>query len=155
MAPRWLRAGALAAACLAVACAERGAPSARSPAETGARAVLLRYAPDGWPLERAVLERRLEEDFRAADRDGDGAVGYAEAQVVNEARRDRNGVVVGRIVDWNKDGTISLDEFAGAARGAFASVDRDDDGAVSADEVDPGDGEGGDGGEPAGPRRGG
>jgi hypothetical protein len=128
---------ALLGAAFAVAsCADREPPpSRRSPAETGARAVLLRYAPGGWPLARDELERRIAEDFRAADRDGDGRVSYAEAEALNEARRGAGGVVVGRIVDWNKDGFVSLDEFAGAARGAFASIDADDDGQVTEEEL--------------------
>jgi hypothetical protein len=126
----------LGAALTLAACADGGPPPARrSPAETGARAVLLRYAPDGWPLAREALERRLAEDFRAADRDRDGRVSYAEADALNEARRDAGGVVVGRIVDWNKDGTISLDEFAGAARGAFASIDADENDIVTEEEL--------------------
>ena len=133
---RRLAAALGAALLLASACADRDfPPSRRSPAETGARAVLLRYAPDGWPLARADLERRVEQDFRAADSDGDGRVSYAEAEAVNEARRDEHGVIAGRVVDWNKDGTVSLDEFAGAARGAFASIDGDDDGVVTENEL--------------------
>lgn len=129
-------AAALGAALVVSACADGGPPPARrSPAETGARAVLLPYAPDGWPLDRAALERRIGEEYRAADRDGDGRVSYAEAEALNVARRDAQGVVAGRIVDWDKDGAISLDEFAGAARGAFASVDADDDGIVTEAEL--------------------
>ena len=140
-------------ALFAAACADRDAPPPRrSPAETGARAVLLRYAPDGWPLARVALERRIEEEFRAADRDGDGRVSYAEADAINDARRDEQGVVAGRIVDWNKDGEVSLAEFAGAPRGAFASIDADDDDVVTEEELNRSP-ERGD--RPAGPRRGG
>ena len=131
-----MKAAIVCAALLASACADGDVlPSRRSPAETGARAVLLRYAPEGFPLAREALERRIEAEFRAADRDDDGRVSYAEAEAINDARRDEQGVVAGRIVDWNKDGEVSLAEFAGAPRGAFASIDGDDDGVVTEDEL--------------------
>ena len=130
---RALAAAALAGgALLLVGCAGEEPPrSRRSPAETGAREILLRYAPDGWPLARAALDARLAAEFRAADADGDGRVSYGEAERLNDARRGSDGVVAGRIVDWNQDGVVSFDEFAGAARGAFASIDADEDGVAT------------------------
>jgi hypothetical protein len=97
-------------------------------------------------LTRAELEAGLKADFAAADTNHDGRLDPDEARAVNEQRWSRNASTTSTLVDWNQDGFVDFNEFAGTARSLFAQLDRNGDGMLEPKEWRPKkpDGQGGD-----------
>ena len=119
------------------ACAERE----RGPRETDTDfhptiELLTRYdANHDGTITRAEMEAGLKQEFDAADTNHDGRLDADEAEVVNAQRWDADKSTASTIVDWNQDGFIDFNEFAGTARSLFADIDRDGDGQLTPKEL--------------------
>src|SRR5882762_4171912 len=87
--------------------------------------ILLRYdANHDGILTRAEMEAGLKADFATADTDHDGRLDEDETRAVNEKRWSENASTTSTLVDWNQDGYVDFNEFAGTARSLFAELDR-------------------------------
>jgi Ca2+-binding EF-hand superfamily protein len=86
-------------------------------------------------ITRAEMEAGLKQEFDAADTNHDGHLDADEAGVVNAQRWDADKSTASTIVDWNQDGFIDFNEFAGTARSLFADIDRDGDGQLTPKEL--------------------
>ncbi|HWA89993.1 MAG TPA: EF-hand domain-containing protein [Rhizomicrobium sp.] len=98
--------------------------------------ILQRYVTnqDG-SLTRAQLEAGLKTDFAAADTNHDGRLDGDETRAVNEQRWSENASTTSTLVDWNQDGFVDFNEFAGTARSLFAELDSDGDGVLTPKEM--------------------
>lgn len=113
-------------------------------------------------ITRAEVDAGVAVNFKTADKDGNGSVNEDEFKAYHADRRaawksareaagdtkpadgdkDRAGRHGRRgdrgdafkRVDWNLDGSLSLEEFAGRSRSMVARIDRDGDGTVTAEE---------------------
>lgn len=88
-------------------------------------------------LTRAEMEAGLKADFAAADTNHDGKLDPDEARAVNEQRWSSNASTTSTLVDWNQDGYVDFNEFAGTARSLFAQLDRNGDGVLEPKEWRP------------------
>ena len=86
-------------------------------------------------ITRAELEAGLKADFDAADINHDGRLDPDETHAVNEQRWSQGLSTTSTLVDWNQDGFVDFNEFAGTARSLFAEIDRDGDGQLSPKEL--------------------
>jgi hypothetical protein len=85
--------------------------------------------PDG-SLARAELEAALKADFKKWDKDGNGALSQAEVEPLNEYLRSLN-VGASPVMDWNGDGKVDFQEFAGGWRTMFDLCDIHNQGTVT------------------------
>lgn len=88
-------------------------------------------------ITRAEMEAGLKAEFAAADTNHDGRLDLDEARAVNEQRWSENASTTSTVVDWNQDGFVDFNEFAGTARSLFAELDKDGDGQVTPKEISP------------------
>lgn len=97
--------------------------------------ILRKYAgPDG-RLTRAQMEAGLRRDFAAADTNHNGVLDPDEMRAVNQQRWKEDQSAVSPLIDWNGDGVIDFNEFAGTARALFNELDRDGNGVLSREEL--------------------
>lgn len=83
-----------------------------------------------------VLQRRVER-FAMYDGNSDGVI---EASEIIEKGSDRRSYYLRRrmhVLDVNKDGSISKDEFLAGPKERFSVMDLNDDGAITADDLPP------------------
>lgn len=88
-------------------------------------------------LTRAELDAQLRKDFAAADHDHNGTLDAREAQDENDRRYKESGTQYSPVLDWNQDGVIDFNEFAGGTRSLFDQLDDDHDGVLSGNEFKP------------------
>lgn len=88
-------------------------------------------------LTRAELDAQLRKDFAAADRNHDGHLDAGEAQDENDRRYKESGTQYSPVLDWNQDGVIDFNEFAGGLRSLFDQLDDDHDGVLAGKELKP------------------
>jgi Ca2+-binding EF-hand superfamily protein len=101
-------------------------------------ASLMRYDANGdGKVTRAEMEAGARADFAKADTNGDGKLDQKEWQAENARRYAADGPQTSPLIDWNQDGVISLEEFAGQARSLFDQYDADHNGVVDQDEMRP------------------
>ena len=100
--------------------------------------ILLRYAGKDGRVTRAQLEAGLRRDFDAADLNHDGVLEQDEVRAVNDQRWKEDQSAVSPLQDWNGDGVVDFDEFAGTARALFVDYDADHNGVLTPDELHPG-----------------
>ena len=86
-------------------------------------------------ITRAEMEEGLKKEFEAADTNHDGKLDPDEVAAVNAQRWTDDQSTASTIVDWNQDGFVDFNEFAGTARSLFADIDRDGDGQLSPEEL--------------------
>jgi hypothetical protein len=79
-------------------------------------------------LTRTELEAGLRADYSAADVNHDGRLDKDETRAVNNLRWSEGLSTTSTLVDWNQDGYVDFNEFAGTARSFFAQLDREDEG---------------------------
>jgi Ca2+-binding EF-hand superfamily protein len=137
---RWVRAVlGLTLAFLPAACSDDRPPP--EPREHAAAyhppiELLQRYDTDhDGRLSRAELEAGLKADFAAADTNHDGRLDEDETRAVNEQRWSEGQSTTSTLVDWNHDGFVDFNEFAGTARSLFEELDKDGDGVLSQKEM--------------------
>ncbi len=99
-------------------------------------AILMRFDTDGdMTITRAEMEAGVRADFAAADLDHNNCLNANETRLENENRLRREGGQATPAKDWNVDGCVNLQEFAGAVRSYFTFVDKTKDGTVTMTEL--------------------
>jgi Ca2+-binding EF-hand superfamily protein len=116
-------------------------PDPPAPRETDANfhptiELLSRYdANHDGTITRMEMEAGLKAEFAAADTNHDGRLDPDETQAVNQQRWSAGASTASTLVDWNQDGFVDFNEFAGTARSLFAEIDTDADGQLSPKEI--------------------
>ncbi len=128
-------------------------------------ASLLKYdANHDGSLTRDELIAGLRAEFATYDTARKNCITPDQAQAINEMRVREDASQATPLVDWNQDSCIDFNEFSGTTLSLFATLDVNDDGVLSPQELrvrgggHPGAGPGGAGpgqGRPGGGRRGG
>ena len=88
-------------------------------------------------LTRAELEAGIRADFAAADTNHDGRLDKDETRAENEKRWSEGLSTTSTVVDWNQDGYVDYNEFAGTARSLFAQLDPKNKGVVNLKKLAP------------------
>ena len=88
-------------------------------------------------LTRAELETQLRKDFAAIDKDRIGRLEGEEVRDENDRRYKESGTQYSPLLDWNQDGAIDFNEFAGGLRSLFDQLDDDHDGVLAGKELKP------------------
>ena len=81
------------------------------------------------------VQPKLEAEFKALDKDGNGQISLAEFKAAAAAKLAQNPDLTLSRFDANKDGKISGAEFRAPVMAAFDKVDTNKDGKVTADEA--------------------
>jgi Ca2+-binding EF-hand superfamily protein len=92
----------------------------------------------------AEMDAVLRADFKALDRDHDGALNGSEIAVEND-RRSQADPAATLLFDWKGSGFVDFDEFAAPMHTLFAQLDRNKNGILTQREADtaPADGDSG------------
>lgn len=102
------------------------------------RDLLIKYdANHDGTLTKAEMEAGLKVEFAAADADHDGCLKADEVRTINEKRIQELGSTATPLIDWNQDGCVDFNEFAGPIRSLFTAMDRDEDGKLEPKELNP------------------
>jgi len=128
-------------------------------------AAMLRYDSnhDGI-LTRAELVAGLHAEFNTYDVNHTNCLGPDQARAINQLRVEQDNSEATPLVDWNQDNCIDFNEFAGATLSLFDTLDKNGDGQLTAQELNPSgapagqkgsDGQAGQGGRGRGHRHGG
>jgi len=81
------------------------------------------------------VQPKLEAEFKAVDKDGNGQISLAEFKAAASAKLAQNPDLTLSRFDSNKDGKVSGSEFRAPVMAAFDKVDTNKDGKVTADEA--------------------
>jgi Ca2+-binding EF-hand superfamily protein len=103
-----------------------------------ATAMLEKYVTnaDG-SLTRAQMETGLRADFNAADKNHTGCLDTDETRAINEERLAEDKSTASPLVDFSGKGCIDFDTFASTPRSLFDTMDRDNNGVLTAQELHP------------------
>ena len=117
-----------------------------------ATAMLEKYVTnaDG-SLTRAQMEAGLHRDFDAADKDHSGCLNADETMAINQQRFAEDQSTASPLVDLTGRGCIDFSAYATTARSLFDTLDRDNNGVLTAQELHPWQPAGKEG-EPGGPQ---
>ena len=85
-------------------------------------------------VTRAELESGLRQYFMQADTNRDGRLDPDEVAAENQRRIKKDGTAAIPLIDWNHDGFVDFNEFAGGMRSQFEQMDLDGDGRVTIEE---------------------
>ena len=88
-------------------------------------------------LTKAELEAGLKTEFVAADTNHDACLTPDEVAAINEKRIQEQGSTSTPLIDWNQDGCVDFNEYAGTARSLFTEMDRNEDGELDPKELNP------------------
>jgi EF hand len=133
----WGRHSIMLCALLAAGCTatpSRWNPNAVPRAEdwhSGGLLVLRHDADRDGTVTRRELEAGLRQDFRQADTNHDGQLDPDEVRAANQRRIGADQSTAIPLIDWNEDGIVDFNEFAGGVRSQFEQLDTDGDGQVS------------------------
>lgn len=131
----------IAASCALSACAShhRQIPENERPKEWHpSRDLLTKYdANHDGTVTKAELEAGLKAEFAAADTNHDGCLTPDEVAAINEKRIQEQGSTSTPLIDWNQDGCVDFNEYAGTARSLFTEMDRNEDGKLDPKELNP------------------
>lgn len=131
----------IAASCALSACAShhRQIPENERPKEWHpSRDLLTKYdANHDGTVTKAELEAGLKAEFAAADINHDGCLTPDEVAAINEKRIQEQGSTSTPLIDWNQDGCVDFNEYAGTARSLFTEMDRNEDGKLDPKELNP------------------
>lgn len=101
-------------------------------------AVLMRYDANGnGQVTREEMETTARADFAKADTNGNGKLDAKEWEAENARRYAADGPQTSPLIDWDRDGIISLEEFAAGPRSLFDQYDADHNGILDQDEMRP------------------
>ncbi len=102
------------------------------------REQLLKYdANHDGTVTKAEMDAGLKAEFNAADTDDDGCLKSDQVRAINERRIRELGSTATPLIDWNQDGCVDFNEFAGPARSLFTAMDRNEDGKLDPKELNP------------------
>ena len=131
----------IAASCALSACAShhRQIPENERPKEWHpSRDLLTKYdANHDGKVTQDELEAGLKAEFAAADINHDGCLTPDEVAAINEKRIQEQGSTSTPLIDWNQDGCVDFNEYAGTARSLFTEMDRNEDGKLDPKELNP------------------
>jgi hypothetical protein len=98
--------------------------------------ILLRFDTnsDG-EISKEEMESGLQAEYQAADLDKNNCLNAVEVRAENERRLAREGGQATPLADWNLDGCVRMQEFAGTARSYFTFADRTKNGVVNVNEL--------------------
>jgi Ca2+-binding EF-hand superfamily protein len=101
-------------------------------------AALLKYDTnhDG-TLTRDELLHGLKAEFDTYDVGHKNCLGPDQVRAINQMRVQEDASQATPLVDWNEDGCIDFREYSGAALSLFDSLDKDGNGKLTADELNP------------------
>ncbi len=130
------------AGCALSACAShhhRQIPENERPKEWHpSRDLIIKYdANHDGTLTKAELEAGLKAEFDAADADHNGCLNPDEVRSINEKRLQELGSTATPLIDWNQDGCVDFNEYAGPMRSLFTEMDRNEDGKLDPKELNP------------------
>jgi Ca2+-binding EF-hand superfamily protein len=104
----------------------------------GPIAAMKRYdANSDGVITREELLARLRAEFAAADTAKTGCLGEAQVAGINQQRIETDKSTATPLQDWNQDGCVNFQEFATAPVSLFDQFDRNGDGRITAQELDP------------------
>jgi len=104
----------------------------------GPAAAIRRYDADGdRAVTREELLTRLRAEFAAADTAKTGCLGDTQVLAINQQRIETDRSTATPLQDWNQDGCVTFQEFATAPVSLFDQFDRNGDGRVTPQELDP------------------
>ena len=89
-------------------------------------------------LSRAQLVAGLHAEFDALDTRHTGCLDPAQVDAVNQQRISTDKSTATPIQDWNLDGCLDYREYSAAAYSLFAQLDRNNDGLLTPQELNPG-----------------
>jgi len=103
-----------------------------------ASAMLTKYVTntDG-SLTRAQMDAGLHRDFEAADVKHTGCLDADETRAINEQRYAADQSTYSPLVDFKGKGCIDFDEFAATPLSLFDTLDRDNNGVLTKQELNP------------------
>jgi Ca2+-binding EF-hand superfamily protein len=102
------------------------------------REMLVKYdANHDGTLTRAELEAGLRADFAEADAKHTGCLDKDEVRAVNERRWQEDRSTASPLVDFKGLGCIDFDEYAATPRSLFDQMDKNGDGQLTPDELNP------------------
>lgn len=101
-------------------------------------ASLLKYDADhDGTLTRQELETGLRKDFDAFDTKHTGCLTADQVIAINQARQSEDEAAASPLIDWKQNGCVDFDEFASTARSLFEQLDKNSDGKLTPDEINP------------------
>ncbi|HJW41148.1 MAG TPA: hypothetical protein VJ476_07960 [Rhizomicrobium sp.] len=120
-------------------------------------ATIMRYdANHDGILTRAELTAGLHAEFNAYDVNHSNCLGPDQVRAINQMRVQQDGSQASPLVDWNQDGCIDFNEYSGATLSLFDTLDKNGDGQLTQQELNPsgaqqpGTGQGGQNGQGSG-----
>ena len=105
-----------------------------------ATGMLIKYdANKDGTLTRQELEAGLKKDFDEADVHHAGCLDADEVTAINEERMKYDESAASPLIDWknNPGGCIDFDEYAAMPRSLFEELDKDGNGKLTPDELNP------------------
>lgn len=104
----------------------------------GPVAAMRRYdANSDGAITREELLSRLRADFAVADTAKTGCLSEIQVLTINQQRIETDQSTATPLQDWNQDGCVNFQEFATAPVSLFDQYDRNGDGRVTPQELDP------------------
>jgi len=88
-------------------------------------------------ITRAEMEAGLKSDFARIDQNRNGCLSPDEVSAENARRWQRDASAASPIIDWKQQGCVDFGEFAATERSLFAQLDRNEDGKLTPDELNP------------------
>ncbi len=108
------------------------------PAWHPATAMLTKYdANRDGSVTRAEMENGLRADFAKADVKKTGCLDADETRAINQQRLADDQSTASPLVDFSGKGCISFEEFASTPRSLFEQLDRDSNGVLAPQELNP------------------
>lgn len=130
---------------------QRGAvPTREDSFRGGPNAMILKYDADhDGRVTKAELDAGLHADFDRFDTAHAGCLSPDQVAAINAERIRVDQASATPLQDFQQNGCVDFAEFAAAPASVFAELDRDGDGVVTAQEINPRQGPGNRGGPPS------
>ncbi len=113
-------------------------PAREETVNGGPIAAMRRYDANGdRTVTREELLTRLRADFAVADTAKTGCLVEAQVAAINQQRIETDQSTATPLQDWNQDACVNFQEFATAPVSLFDQFDRNGDGRITPQELDP------------------
>jgi len=103
-----------------------------------AATILEKYADKAGVVTRAAMEAGLKADFDHIDANHDGCLNEDEVRAENQRRWQLDASTYSPLIDFKHTGCVDFQEYAETARSLFDQLDRNGDGKLTPDELNPG-----------------